>query len=500
MSLRLRLLVALVGIVLVGLIVSDVVTYSSLRSFLIQRVDQQLAAAQGAVGHCMGSGPGNLPDGPDNGDIPPGTVGEVLDSTGAVVAHKACNTGATSVALPDLPSRLGTRASDIHVFTTGAIGNGSLRYRVFSQGLGTELGAFRGTFVVAIPLTDVSQTLGRLQLVELFVTLGVLVGLGFLSLWIVRRGLRPLEKIGETAGAIAEGDLSRRIESTDPKTEVGRLGIALNAMLTQIEGAFAERKASEDRLRRFVADASHELRTPLTSIRGYAELFRRGAKGNPSDLEKSMQRIEAEASRMGVLVDDLLLLARLDQGRPLDRAPVDLVAIAADAAADARMIDPGRQVELDAPDSAVVEGDEYRLRQVAANLLGNALQHTAAGSPVHIRVGSGDAEAWLEVADAGPGIPPEEAKLVFEPFYRSDPSRGRSSGGVGLGLAIVAAIVEAHGGRVGVDTASGQGTTFRVVLPRAGRAEAAGAPNGERVVESPGGGAEGQPAAEARER
>lgn len=490
MSLRLRLLVALVGIVLVGLLVSDVVTFSSLRSFLVQRVDQQLVAAQVPVAHAMTEGgPSGLPNGPDTGAIPPGTVGEVLDSSGTVVAHRPFTYGGKGVPLPVLPPGLGTASSEKRWFTTDAIGDRSLRYRILSQGLGPS----QGTFVVAIPLTDVSQTLSRLRLVELFVTFGVLVGLGLLSLWIVRRGLRPLEKIGETAGAIAEGDLSRRIESTDSKTEVGRLGLALNAMLTQIEGAFAERKASEDRLRRFVADASHELRTPLTSIRGYAELFRRGAKGRPHDLEKSMQRIEAEASRMGVLVDDLLLLARLDQGRPLDRAPVDLVTIAADAAADARTIDPGRPIELDTPASAVVEGDENRLRQVAANLVSNALQHTPAGSPVHIRVGCDDTEAWLEVADAGPGIPAEEAKLVFEPFYRSDPSRDRSSGGIGLGLAIVAAIVEAHGGRVGVDTASGEGTTFRVVLPRGGRPEAAEVQPGEVAEDPPSDGTESRP-------
>ena len=204
----------------------------------------------------------------------------------------------------------------------------------------------------------------------------MLLALALLAWWVVHLGLRPLEQMGETAGAIAAGDLSRRVETADERTEVGRLGLALNSMLGQIEGAFAERTASEARLRRFVADAAHELRTPLTSIRGYAELFRRGASTRPDDLAKTMRRIEEGAARMGVLVEDLLLLARLDQGRPLDREPVDLTRLTAAAVDDLRVVSPDRPVVYESNGAVVVNGDEHRLRQVLANLLENARTHT----------------------------------------------------------------------------------------------------------------------------
>ena len=301
--------------------------------------------------------------------------------------------------------------------------------------------------------------------------------LALLSLAVVRLGLAPLERIAETAGDIAGGDLSRRVEPAGPDTEIGRLGLALNAMLTQIETAFAERASSEDRLRRFVADASHELRTPLTAIRGYAELFRRGAAERPEDLARAMRRIEDEAARMGLLVEDLLLLARLDQGRPLERGPVDLVAVAGDALADLSAIDPSRPVTFEHPDRLVVTGDEARLRQVAGNLLGNARVHTPAGTGVHVRLRAHDGQAILEVADEGPGLPSGEEGRVFERFYRADSARARTApsgsagngsaaGGTGLGLSIVAAIVAAHGGTVHAGTPpNGRGAYFMVALP-----------------------------------
>jgi two-component system OmpR family sensor kinase len=321
-----------------------------------------------------------------------------------------------------------------------------------------------GLLVVAIPLTEVESTLSRLRLTEGIVSGIVLLGLGFLSYWLVRRGLRPLEEIGVTAGAIAAGDLTRRVEPTDDRTEIGRLGLALNEMLAQIEVAFEERKASEARLRRFVADASHELRTPLTSIRGYAELFRRGAESRPKDLAKSMERIEAEASRMGVLVDDLLLLARLDQGRPLEREEVDLARIAADAAESARAIEPERPITLAFDGPAIVMGDEGRLRQVVDNLLDNTRVHTPKGTPVRLTISQGDDWVVLSVADGGPGLSSDVVPRVFERFYRGDPTRSRGTGGAGLGLSIVSAIVESHGGEVGASS-NGAGATFEVRLP-----------------------------------
>jgi two-component system OmpR family sensor kinase len=311
----------------------------------------------------------------------------------------------------------------------------------------------------------VQATLHRLVVTEMFVVGGVLLAIGLLSWWLVRLGLRPLDRMAETAGAIAGGDLSKRVEPADDRTEVGQLGTALNTMLGRIETSFEEQRASEARLRRFVADASHELRTPLTSIRGYAELFRRGAADRPEDLERAMRRIEDEGARMGLIVDDLLLLARLDQGRPLERRPVDLTALAGDAADDLRAADPDREVTLDAQRDVAVEGDEPRLRQVVANLLDNARTHTPAGTPVTIRLAVEGQDAVLDVADRGPGMSDDEAARVFERFYRGDPSRSRESGGTGLGLSIAAAIVRAHGGTIGVSAAPGEGTTFRIRLP-----------------------------------
>jgi two-component system OmpR family sensor kinase len=295
----------------------------------------------------------------------------------------------------------------------------------------------------------------------------VLGGLALVSAWVVRLGLRPLGEIGETAEAIAAGDLSRRVERAEPDTEVGRLGMALNAMLGQIEDAFSRRAASEERLRRFVADASHELRTPLTSIRGYAELFRQGASERPEDLANAMRRIEEEATRMGVLVEDLLLLARLDQGRPLEQVPVDLLRLAADAVADARAVSPERTITLTGDDPVVVTGDEARLRQVAANLLANAAVHTPPGTPVHVRVMAEDGRARLDVRDEGPGLPPGVGDQVFERFFRADAARSRATGGSGLGLSIVAAVAEAHGGRARLESAPGPGAWFVVELPLA---------------------------------
>ncbi|MGH3096104.1 MAG: HAMP domain-containing sensor histidine kinase, partial [Streptosporangiales bacterium] len=295
---------------------------------------------------------------------------------------------------------------------------------------------------------------------------------------LVRGSLRPLVAVEETAAAIAAGELSRRVPPQDERTEVGRLSGALNGMLTQIEDAFQARSASEAaareseaRMRRFIGDASHELRTPLTSIRGFSELYRQGAAGDPGSVARLMQRIEDESTRMGALVDDLLLLARLDQERPMEREPVDLAALARDAVHDTAAVAPDRAVTLDVSTERAhtVLGDEARLRQVLANLLGNALTHTPDGTAIEV-VATANAAARvvaIEVTDYGPGMEPYEANRVFERFYRADPSRSRAAGGTGLGLSIVAAIVAGHGGRVSVRSAPGTGTTFRVELPQA---------------------------------
>jgi two-component system OmpR family sensor kinase len=322
------------------------------------------------------------------------------------------------------------------------------------------------TVVVAIPLSGVNNTLERLVVVEVIVGVITLAILGVVAWFVVRRTLRPLDRMEGDATRIAAGDLSRRVEPANDRTEVGRLGLALNQMLGEIESSFAARRASEERLRRFVADASHELRTPLSSIRGYAELFRRGASERPEDLDVTMRRIEDEAARMGVLVDDLLLLARLDEGGPtFARERVDLAAIVHDACADARARAPERTVTCDAPGHVVVTGDEDRLRQVAANLVGNALAHTPTDSPVTIRALVVDGRAQLEVADRGPGIPEADLPSIFDRFWRADKSRDRSTGGAGLGLSIVAAIVEGHGGTVSAENVEGGGARFVASFP-----------------------------------
>jgi two-component system OmpR family sensor kinase len=311
--------------------------------------------------------------------------------------------------------------------------------------------------IVATSLHDVDSTLHRLFMIELLVTAAVIAALALLGLWVVRLGLRPLHAIEETAAAITAGDLSRRVEEADPRTEVGRVGSALNTMLDRIE-------ASDRRLRRFIADASHELRTPLAAVRAYAELFGRGASTRPDDLERSMSGITREAERMSLLVDDLLLLARLDEGRPIERKPVDLAAVVGEAVDAARVVEPGRSIDLSS-EPVTVAGDETRLRQVVDNLLANARAHTPPDTTVSVELRRGDGHATLSVADHGPGLTKEQAARVFERFYRVDSSRARASGGVGLGLAIVAAVTEAHGGAAEVHPTPGGGATFVITLP-----------------------------------
>jgi two-component system OmpR family sensor kinase len=489
-TLRVRLTAALVILVAVGLLVSDVATYTALRSYLVDRVDQQLRSSPRSVLFAMsqpdlpGAGPG-----PDGGDqkLPEGTYGVILNTSGNVVGDPVVfDYGGTTPPPPDLPTNInGGTVQNPTFFSMEAVGGGP-GYRAVAYALTDG-----STLVVAIPLTELSNTLRRFSFIAGAVTLAVLATLAILSLFTVRRGLRPLGQIEQTAEAIAAGDLSRRVEETDPRTEVGRLGASLNVMLGRIEEAMDERRASEEALRRFLADASHELRTPLTSIRGYAELFRRGAADDPADTALAMRRIEQEGERMGVLVEDLLFLARAGQGRPIAHEPVDLVGVAADAVHDAAAVDPSRAIELDAPDELTVPGDEGRLRQVLANLLSNALTHTPAGTPITVHVRSADGWAEIEVSDQGPGLSADEAAQVFQPFYRADPARGRvraddgseEEQGTGLGLAIVAAIAEAHGGSVSVTSEPGDGATFTVRFP-VERAESYQAPDVPVDVES----------------
>jgi two-component system, OmpR family, sensor kinase len=338
---------------------------------------------------------------------------------------------------------------------------------------------------IALPLgRSVDAIVRTLLVIEIIVGCVVLAFVGMAATVVVAIGLRPLTRIERTAEAIAGGELDRRVPHSDPRTETGRLGAALNVMLGRLTTALQERARSEQRLREFVADASHELRTPLTSIRGFAELYRRGGARTPAEVELLTGRIEAEATRMGVLVEDLLLLARLNQERALDITEVDLLVLAADAVHDAKAREPDRPVTLSRGSGAVhVLGDENRLRQVLTNLVTNALTHTPAGTAVHLTVRQyvpstdnpppvaqagmpqqpDTALGMLEVHDEGPGIPTGDAVHVFDRFHGVP----RHHGGSGLGLAITAAILKAHHGRVELHTAPHGGTTFRVLLPLA---------------------------------
>ncbi|MFC7102532.1 sensor histidine kinase [Nonomuraea rubra] len=335
----------------------------------------------------------------------------------------------------------------------------------------------RRTLVVAVSLEEVDAITTRLVLIELLGGGGILLILAVAGVTIVRHSMRPLREIERTAETIAGGELGRRVPDGDPRTEVGGLARSLNGMLAQIEAAFAARSASEaaarrseDRMRQFVGDASHELRTPLTSIRGFAEYARQNPGADPVEL---MQRVEKAAGRMSVLVDDLLLLARVDQQRPLKMRPVDMLALAADAVQDARILAPDRLVKLDVVGGAalIVSGDEVRLRQVVTNLVTNAIVHTEPGSPIIVRAGASGDKLFVEVVDHGPGLTPEQVEHVFERFYRADSARSRRRSaedrGSGLGLAIVQALVRAHDGTVTVDSSPEGGSTFRVELPLA---------------------------------
>ena len=464
LSLRGRLLIGVISLVVIGLLISDVATYALLQTSLVSRIDSQLVSGHNeAVGALGGSGRG--PAQPSQ--FPTGTVVELLGLDGSVEESKVTTTfGATpSSARPVLPKTLGNAGVDTASAPITVEGTNEVaRFRMTDW----PENSFGGQFVVlAIPLTPVQLTLSQLLQLEALIAVGVVAATALLAMLIIQLGLRPLQKMGGVAADIAAGDLSRRVEPATSRTEIGRLGLALNGMLSQIESAFAERTESNSRLRRFIADASHELRTPLTSIRGYSEMLRRGAGDSPTDAELARRRIEEESVRMSTLVDDMLLIARLDQGRPLERKPVDLQAIAADAADDARAVAPQRQVTLTAPGSVVVEGDDLRLRQVVGNLVRNALVHTPQQTAIEISVSTVNGTGRMSVIDHGPGLQAKEMERIFEPFYRADPSRSRDSGGAGLGLSIVSAVVSAHGGTVNVKETSGGGVTFEVDLPLA---------------------------------
>ncbi|MBD8079060.1 sensor histidine kinase [Cellulosimicrobium arenosum] len=486
--LRTRLVAITVLLLAGGLGIAAVVTSTVVSSFLVQQVDDQLRrTAQDLANQPFRDVPGATASMPSDYYV----LYRFADGS---EAERRTDVTVVRYGTPDIPAMsepeveaLGGEPFTVDAATsTMAEPVDPTQWRVIPLTRASASGATESAFV-ALPLTGIHDTVNFLARALALAALGIALVGGAVAYLLVHRALRPLREIEETAAGIAGGDLARRVRPAPPTTEVGSLAGSLNAMLTQIEHAFAVQEASEARMRRFVSDASHELRTPLAAIRGYGELYRMGALDTPDKVDDTMVRIEDSARRMGGLVNDLLALARLDEGRPLRHDPVDVAALARDSAQDLHALDPSRDVRIVglapgaiAPDSLRVVGDEDRLRQVLANLVGNVARHTPAGTATEIVLGSveappppGDrptttpaaATAVVEVRDHGPGVPAGQEGRVFERFYRADSSRNRESGGSGLGLAIVAAIVAAHHGHVAVQPTDGGGLTVRIELP-----------------------------------
>ena len=511
--LRVKMITALLVLVIVALAIISVASLTVFRNYQIQRANQQVTALYQREVMLIESGHAQFPTLTVLGPY----VFAIIQSGTPLEAQAAQMPGPQAAgSLPDLPtSSSWYKANGNRMINVNAV-SGSDNWRVITRQFNATVENFgqsqavNATLIVGVDLGDINGTISQLARIDLLVSAIIVVALAVVGVAIVRASMRPLADIEKTARAIAAGDLSRRVPDQDPHTEVGQLARSLNSMLAQIETSFDARtrseaaaRRSEARMRQFVADASHELRTPLTAMRGYAEYYRQrggmqddvaaapdsgpagpqapaaatglGSNGRlgRADMDRIMQRVEQESARMGVLVEDMLLLARLDQQRPIEHRPVDLLTLAADAVQDARIIAPGRDITLDVGSGAafLVLGDEVRLRQVIGNLMNNALTHTPDGTPVAVRLLAGPRQpvpsVVLEVADQGPGLRPDQAEHVFERFYRADQARTRTAGGTGLGLAIVAALVAAHDGTVALATAPGQGATFRITLPLA---------------------------------
>src|SRR5579872_5899330 len=520
-SLRTKLITGLLALVIVAIAAISINGVWVLRSYLTSQDDNQLRSIHRSVYNERVSG---------TQTVPLGELVPVRPTTNMYTGLQLSGTPLSPpTSQPGIPYSGYPQAQSVPAVPTGelwAIANsgklvtvqarsGSDTWRVIAEPItylvptsngGTQ--QVNGTLVVGADLGNINGTIGGLAVTVLIIGLIVVCILAGAIVLVVRASLRPLVDIEATAGEIAAGHLNRRVPERDPRTEIGSLGRSLNTMLSQIETAFHAQEASEaaahhseERMRRFIADASHELRTPVTAIRGFAEYYRqRGglvrhwdrdqdaadsvvaapaeAGLTPRDLDRIMIRVEKEAARMGLLVEDLLLLARLDKQRPLVRQPVDLLSLAADAVGDARLLAPARTIDLSVQPGAafLVIGDEARLRQVIGNLMSNALTHTPDGTPIEVSISSGTLDpqagdytpaAILDVTDQGPGMTQEQARRVFERFYRADQARTRATGGSGLGLAIVRALVVAQGGVASVRTAEGQGATFRIALPLA---------------------------------
>ena len=484
-SLHARLTLGVLLLTALGLLLAGTASSLLLRNYLVGQVDQQLLGAPRFTDRPPTSAPSagsttgttatpsdaltsfcSSGTGTQNRDrqLPSPFVITYLTNTGTV----SCTRKGSQVSDAPIPDVAGLTLADAQARGQQPFDVNGVDSAYSYRAIATPLADGSGVAVVAVSTESIDATMKNVALASLAVGLLTLGLVALLSGKVISVGLRPLADVERTAERIAAGDLSQRVPDMPEGTEIGRLSTSLNGMLGQIEEAFDERSASEDRLRRFVADASHELRTPLTSIRGYAELTRAGAFTDEADRARAVARIEEEAARMGVLVDDLLLLARLDQQRPLERSSLDVVHVVAAAAEALRAAAPDREVAVIAPDSAEVVGDAVRLRQVLDNLCANARVHTTAGSPVELTVAAEGTWVRIDVRDHGPGMAPDEVARAFTRFYRGDASRTRARGaGTGLGLSIAQAVVEAHGGTVSLASTPEDGTTVTLRIPAA---------------------------------
>ena len=469
MTLRGRLLLSLGVLLMVALVAAGALVVGLTRASLVEQLDNELRNARSPLLQRRG-GPGEVGEDPAGRRI----AWLVIGPGGHVMGGFPSGPSEDPDPLPavsELTEAQVAAARSGRVVEASSTG-GEMRYRLVIAPDRSGV-----THVLAAPVSIVDGPIATLVRNLALVGLAA-IGAVILAGWVIlRRGLRPLEKVATTASAIAAGDLTPRADLPHDRTEVGRLGAAFDTMLDQIQAAFSQQQAalaakerSEGRLRQFVADASHELRTPLAAVRGYADLYRAGGLDERAELDKAMARIGTESGRMSRLVEDLLLLARLDQGRPLRRDPADLSAIVADAVGDARAVEPRRPISADVADGVHVIGDDDRLRQVVANLLANVRVHTPAEAPVEVTLVASDGVATLEVVDHGPGVEGRHADAIFDRFFRIDPGRSRDRGGSGLGLSIAAAVLEAHDGSVAYRPTGGGGATFTVRLPLGGAA------------------------------
>jgi two-component system OmpR family sensor kinase len=470
-SLRTKVTSVTVLMLTLGLLVSGIGTMAMLKPALIGQLDSQLQAVSADLSKVVDTKASTL----SASGAPTEYYYAVFDSLGNVIQHNwAEKDSSVRPAMSPGPTIAETTTLDSKIFAVRS-SSGRILYHAIAMPVTFSGTGELGTVVVALSTANVERLLTTYLSIFLGFGIAVVILGALLTRFLVTTAFAPLREVEKTAEAIADGDLSQRLPWATPNTEVGRLNRALNTMLGRIDRAFSDRARTIEQMRRFVGDASHELRTPLVSVRGYAELYRMGALQTPEEVGQAMERIEAEAIRMGVLVEDLLELARLDETRPLELSEVNLTIVAHDASMDARAQDPERTVRVVNVDGGevpevVIRAEENKIRQVVTNLLSNAIRYTDNGSPLEIAIGVNPAgnEVTVAIIDHGEGIPEPIREKIFQRFWRADNSRTRETGGSGLGLAIVSSIVAAHDGSVSVTETPGGGATFAVTLPVAG--------------------------------